>query len=566
MRPAHSARTSARTRRHQAAAVLVATLAVALSLANARALDTSGGLPAAGASPPADAANPDPSLPPAPPGGAVAELMAHRRSGVVSAWLENGVRVHHMWFAPASGAVEPPRSAGRAALDRSPAPPRFVVTITIPGGAALESAPTLGLSQAAAEALGRARCRAADDSAIQRTLRDRAIEVKARAGLDSLLLQLIAHDPPPRPGQAPARADAAQLEAALQVGRLLLLAPIVEPADVDAAVAARARWRAKAAADPWPPVWDAITSRLLPDGDPRFRMLPPASTPPTVDSVQDWLDHLLQGTEPGGEPSAPHAPIEVAIVGAVRLDDSLRLAARYLGSLPPRARISPALHRAERFAARRQGPLAIIGESPNPPGARDAAATVALGFFGPEAIDLGEQRALMLASVALQDRLRSQLAPVVAAPPARATSAGSGGSGAEAAAEPETCVVRAVPGGAYPPGLGMVLAIATVDPARADDAREHIRRQIASLADTDLGDAEFDRTRDAYLQRLRGLIGQAAYWSEVLAGATYRGFRPDDLAAAEASVNALTPARVREVWSRYATPDRQVSVTLTPGR
>src|SRR5262245_61589668 len=104
---------------------------------------------------------PDPSLPAPPTAGAVSELLAHRKSGVVSAWLGNGVRVHHMWFTPAPA---PKQETARTALSEAQrlaqsrvnaatravsvaegmstpeTTPALVVTLTVPGGCALESA------------------------------------------------------------------------------------------------------------------------------------------------------------------------------------------------------------------------------------------------------------------------------------------------------------------------------------------------------------------------------------------------------------------------------------------
>jgi len=68
------------------------------------------------------------------------------------------------------------------------------------------------------------------------------------------------------------------------------------------------------------------------------------------------------------------------------------------------------------------------------------------------------------------------------------------------------------------------------------------------------------------MSRLRTLLAEPSYWSEVLAACTYRGYRPDDLTAAEETFQNLTAEQVQEIWARYATPDRAISVTLRPAK
>lgn len=498
--------------------------------------DTHGALSAGGRR-----VEPDPTLGVPATGGSVVELQAHRRSGVVSMWLGNGVRLHHMWFEPAQSAGK----AAQAVATSSEKPlPRLVITVTVPGGPALETAQTRGLSQAAATAWGYPCATSASAAVMERALESRGIEVKGWALPDSLVLRAeVGPTDGPREGPEAERACADRLEVALQAVRLMVTEPVVEAKAVAAYNAERAKGESRMPRRG--AVSDAIMSMVLPEGDVRFRYAMDGEPAVTVEAAQTWLDRSLRAQCDGGEGKA--APLEVAIVGQVKLDDAVRLSARYLGSLPSRGRIGATTYRAERFTARREGPVSCDRVEAGAATA-DGRACVAVGFFGPETIMLWDHRALTLTTIALRRRAAENLKPPAAS--------GEGRGSMNA---------WSMPGGWYPPGVGMVVAVATAEPGDVEAARKRLRAAIAGLGAAELPEGEFDKTRDGYVDMLRKLVADPGYWStEVLAGTTYRGYGPDDLAGAEEMIRKFTPADLREVWAKYATPERAISVTLRP--
>lgn len=488
-------------------------------------------------------AEPDPTLPVPASSGSVMELQAHRRSGVVSMWLSNGVRLHHMWFAPAESAG---RAAQAVATSSAKPAPRLVITVTIPGGPALETAQTLGLSQAAAMSWAHPCCKSAPATVMGKALDSRGIEVKGWALPDSLVLRAeVGAMDGPREGPEAERACADRLEVALQAVRLLVTEPVVDSVSVDEYNTERAKSESKMPRRG--AVSDAIMTMTLPEGDVRFRYAMEGAPPVTAEAVQAWLDRSLRSAGGGAGGECGGAPLEIAIVGQVKLDDAVRLSAKYLGSLPARGRIGSTTYRMERFTPRPDGP-ATCDRVETGAATADGRACVAAGFFGPETIKLRDHRALTLMTMALRWRAAEDLkAP---AEPAEGRSAISAWT---------------MPGGWYPPGQGMVVAVAAVEPGVADAAKKRLQDTIAALREADLPAGEFEKTREAYLDMLHSLIADPGYWSsEVLAGTTYRGYGPDDLAGAEEMIRRLTPADLREVWAKYATPERAISVTLRP--
>lgn len=502
---------------------------------------------------------PDASLSVPTAGGTVAELIAHRRSGVVSAWLENGVRVHHMWFAPPTPLAAEGNRLGQGGADSATA--GVIVTITVPGGAPHETAETLGRSMAAAQAWSFPATMSVPAPAMARALRARGVEAKGWAMSDAMVLRLQGTLPrKPSGNLSTEQCCADQLEIALQAASLLLTEPVVSQEAVNAYRLERQANLTEIRSDIRAMVSDQIVGMLLPPGDQRFRFSMEGEVEPDAAATQAWL-HRVLGVGPGQSPT----PIEVAIVGQVKLDDAVQLAARYLGALPKRARISSSLYRPERFpevvpagAVECQRVIRSTDRAGPPPG--PATACVAAGFLGPTTVNFREQRALNLGSVALRVRAADALGPML---PARAE-APRAPTQWRAGEPAEPLQVWSLPGGAVPPGVGMVVATVRVRPGDAVAAGAALNEQIARLAAAPMAPAEFEKIKATFVQRLRAVVGEAGYWSEVLAASTYRGYRPDDLAAAEEMVAGFTAEDIHRVWSAYATANRAIGVVIRP--
>ena len=143
----------------------------------------------------------------------VVEMQAHRRSAVVSAWLENGIRVHHRHMPEPRGRVE--------------------VVVCFGGGELLECANTRGLTLLSAcylDAPGSAELSAAE---IERLVDARDVRLEGGVAPDGLVLRIWG-----------ATRD---IESGLVAGAAVFRDPKADPAGIDrAARQARRSWPARA--------------------------------------------------------------------------------------------------------------------------------------------------------------------------------------------------------------------------------------------------------------------------------------------------------------------------------
>lgn len=481
------------TRRHARATARLARAAIILGLV------CSAGMPA-------------PAEPPGagPTETGLVEMTASRSSGVVSAWMGNGIRVHHRRM---PGPDHKPASAG------GPNEPRVLVTIALAGGELLETEATRGLSNAAATAWRTPATRSMDAAAMAAHLREGRISVTGYAGEEAMVLRI--------------ESPASNLDRALAVAAALLTEPVVDPE----ALASWAEHDAKKAASPSTnPRWviaDALRGALTPAGAARLRPLS-AERAMAIDAAaaQAWLDRLLR---------TPPAPMEVAIVGDIPVADALGAAEAALRTLPVRERIAPDTYASLRSVQGSPGPVAIRVERPVEGGRAIAGA----GFLGTDGIDMRTHRALSLAAHVLDERVT-----------VRIRQSGWGGI--------SDILTSTIPGGFIPGQPGVVLSAALVDPEQADAAADLIESIVKDLAADGPTPDELRRARHALARDVRRTLASPFYWSAVLAHATYRGSTPDDLAAAAETIETLSAQEVAAALRRHATPARSVHLIIRP--
>jgi predicted Zn-dependent peptidase len=306
-------------------------------------------------------ASPERILPESPPPGRLSEIEVHRRTGVASAWLDNGVRVHHLRARVGSG--------------------RVWVAVSLAGGEINETDQNRGLSQLAAASWTTPACRSVGSAALKPELERLGVKLAAGCYQDRLTLRV--------------EAPAASLPDALHVAFLLLSEPLIEPDALEKARRGAASGRGMRG-DRWQRlVSESLIGTVLPE-DVRLRQITAEQVDRfTLAHAQAWIDAVVR-----------NGPVEAAIVGDVELEEAMQAAGRFLGALPSRPRIGP-----ETFSQRR-----LLDD---PPGDRRASRTVDTpdgraylleGFLGAEFADLAEYRALWVAACVMEDRLRSRLA------------------------------------------------------------------------------------------------------------------------------------------------------------
>jgi zinc protease len=449
-----------------------------------------------------------------PKGAAPVEASEHAASGVWSAWLPNGVRVHHR------------------AMDAQK--DQVTVTITLAGGTIQETAANRGITSAAEVAWSRP----ATSRLSSTDIRDLMTGKKARlmgggmfgggggrggrgggggggGGLDTLVLR-IAGSPE-------------DLEPAMQLAYLMLTDPVIEPAAFE-------QWRTRQLQQveareksPAGAFATLLAEALYPAGESRLRPLTAEQVNAvTLEAAQGWLRTLIAG-----------APIEVSIVGDLPRDRAVELASRYLGSLPARERIGPGTLEALRHVERPPGP--VVKERTI--GTRTNQAIVRAGFFGPEAADLASVRAMELAARIISTRMVRIV-------------------------REERNLVYSI-GAAYQPsrslpGYGMFSAGAPAEPGNADALAATIREIFDDFARGGPSEEELAVAKRQIATELERTMKEPAFWAGLTQALDYRGQRLDDAVGAPAAFEAITGAEVRGVFARYCKPEGMVTVVLRP--
>lgn len=289
--------------------------------------------------------------------GEAKEVVVDAATGVLSANLSSGVRLHVKTMDARKDTV--------------------LVRVSIVGGALRETAENRGVSLAAAVALtpGRAATARLSPSQVTDFLTGKKVSVAGGVGDQGFALGLTG---------APA-----DLEAGFRLLHAMLTGARVDPRSFEAWKAETKQRIARAAESPQERARDEA-DRLLTGGDPRLLPLAPADVDRlTVEAAQAWLDDALKS-----------GPIEVAIVGDLPAEEALRLARTYLGSLPARPARNEALE-ALRAVKVGKGPFAGSVAVPSV----EPLAVVILGWRGPTMKEYQDAVRLTVASQVLTARL-----------------------------------------------------------------------------------------------------------------------------------------------------------------
>ncbi len=293
------------------------------------------------------------------PGTVVAESV-DEETGVYSAWLANGVRLHHRYMDEREN--------------------RVVARVMLAGGVIEETKETIGHTRAAVDTLRRLATQTHSSVALRDFLVGRTVSVGLSSSTDTIDVN-ISGTP-----------DA--IETGFQIAHLLITEPRIEPVAFGQWKLARLRYLEAARKHT-----GAASARLedelrYPADDPRWHPLEAADVEALeADATQAWLNSVFA-----------RAPIDVAIVGDITREAAVELASRYVGSLPRRERVAPSLF-AELRKVPTPGPAvhrAVI-ESSIPQ------AAVLVGFTGADHDALDDVRALAQAGRILSSRMARRI-------------------------------------------------------------------------------------------------------------------------------------------------------------
>ena len=292
--------------------------------------------------------------------GAIAESTFDKDLKITSAWLDNGVRVHHRFMDYKKDAV--------------------TVSISLAGGRIEETAENAGITEVAALAVDQAATGRLNSTNVRDLMTGKNISVRAGRRADDTFTISVSGSPK-------------DLETGLQLAHALLTDGKIEPSAFDTWKRRRIQRINQGQTDLRYKAQEALQD-LLSGGDPRRLLLTKDNVAAlTLADAQAWFDRLRR-----------EAPIEVAVVGELQREDAMLLVRKYVGSLAKRKRSATHLDRLRRLA-RTTGPLArAVGVDTISP-----QATAYAGFVGCEGRNASDARALNLAANILSSRLIKQI-------------------------------------------------------------------------------------------------------------------------------------------------------------
>lgn len=423
----------------------------------------------------------------------VLDVEHHEPSNVTSAWLENGVRLHVRPAPEATNLVD--------------------ATIVLAGGMILESEAERGLTIAAAQLANRSALpgRSLDES--RQYLGAGGVRVTVQGRTDAIVIRI--------------RGDSILLDGALAVVHELLSGARLDESQLTQWKRAQQSQLDAAGTSPaatltnlvWETIFAGARSPLVPlshDEIGRVELLP----------AQRWFD--LHARE---------APMEVAISGDIDAGDALHLAAKFLGTLPARERISPQTHASRRAAPMLSAPAEAEAFIDSP----RVEDVIALGHFGVDGRDRDHARALQAATMVLRRQIDRKL---------------MGDAGITRASNVLPILNPEIP------GAGLLLVAALSAPEKFDQLEPALRAEVDAFLTSGPEAADFAEIMDQIIGGAEQSLEDPGYWSEQLGDTTYRGKDLEDLARQPDLLAALTPEALREAFAKAWTGGRPVKVVI----
>jgi zinc protease len=428
-----------------------------------------------------------------PKAGKVIKKSLDKDLQITSGWLANGVRFHHRFMDYKKDSV--------------------LVSISLAGGDIEETAANAGVTQVAQLAVDEAATRRLDSTKIRDLMTGKNISVAASSGDDAFVITVSGS---PR-----------DLESGLQEAYALLTDGIIEES-------AFKNWRLNQLREiemrekmPQFRAYEAMAD-LLSGGDPRETYL----TKPRVEALtreqgQAWFERLCR-----------EAPIEVAVVGDITLEDALSLTERYVGSLPKRSRSARALDKLRRLP-RPPGPL----ERNVPVETVTPKAMALAGFVGPHGSKTSDARALSVAANILSSRLVKRI-------------------------REELAIVYSIGASSWPSWVyqdaGRFASGAPCYPANASKVTDEVHKSFQEFAEQGPTEEELTNAKKQIANTLDTELREPTYWWSLL---RHYDLHQRDLKAVKTikqDYARFTAAQIRDVFRKYYAPTRTFSVTAVP--
>lgn len=430
-----------------------------------------------------------------PAAGTIVEESVHEATGAWSGLLSNNVQVHHRFMDYRKNQV--------------------MVSITLFGGDVDETAENRGVTSAAGSAWANAATSALSSSDI----RDLMAGVKATVGgglIDSGLVLTVTGDP-------------ADIEKGFQLAHLLLTDPFIEPPGFEQWKTANLQSIAARERNPATMLGVLARESIYPEGDARFARLTAANVQGlSRDAAQARLLELVRTS-----------PIEVAIVGDISREQAQELATKYLGSLSKRARVSPDAFESMRTLAREASPRSIT----QPVETATPVAAVRVQFYGPDAKNIQDTRAMQVAAQILTTRMIKRI-------------------------REELQLVYSISAGSSPatmyPGFGVFSAGSTTQPGKTDALRDEILAAFKAFAENGPTQEELDVAKRQFANTLDESMREPSFWTSRLSMLSFGEVTLDDALAAPGAYQAFTPEQIKDTFVKYYSKGAPGAVVTMP--
>ncbi len=425
--------------------------------------------------------------------GTIVEQSMDKDLGITNAWLSNGVRVHHRFMDYKKDAV--------------------TVTISLAGGGIEETAKNSGISQMASLAISSAATNRLSSSQLRDLMTGKSVSVHP-SGDDDTFGMMVSGSPK-------------DLEVGLQAAYALLTDGKIEESAFNNFKLQFIQQLAMI--DKMPRIRGFVATQELLSGDDPRRSLP---TKEHVESLnlqdsQAWFDRLCQ-----------KAPLEVSIVGEIKLDEAMNLAKRYLGSLPKRERHAHYLDKLRTFA-RPTGPLSrhVDVETVTPQ------AMAMAGFVGADGGAVTDRRALQLASNILSSRLvkrvREELSIVYSIGARNQSNWSYKDSGVFGAGAP-------------------------CDPENVNKVVDEVHTLFKAFAADGPTSEELENAKKQIDNNLETQMREPRFWTRLLSSFDLHHRNLDEAKSARNTYANMSSEQVQRVFKKYYKPTRQFSVTAVP--
>lgn len=430
------------------------------------------------------------------PGEIVGDVSHDEVSRVSSFWLSNGARVHHRFM--------------DAEKDR------VIIRVGLAGGKIQEDAQTHGLTDAGSLALQRPATARLTSVNVRDLLSGTTVRGRTFVGDDLVTIE--------------ATCSPVDIETAMEFLHVLLAHPKIEQATFENWKTVRAQMIDQQEKDPQSMLGKTLFDTLYPPDDIRTKVLTREELDEiTVEKAQSWLTDLV-GT----------APMEVTFVGNIALEDVERLSTQYLAPLDERDRIGTETFSTLRVLAKPDWSCEVTRSVDTV----TLQSVVVVGFFGADASQIVESRAMEVAAqimtTRLTKRVREELQLVY---------------GMQASSSPSI---------AYP-GYGVFIAFApSTEPSKADQLASEVRSMFKEFALNGPTEEEVSIATAQIANIMNENEPRPGYWMSRIAQLDYRGRTLDEVATEMDVVLGLTREQIHAIFAGYHDASQPIRVIIGP--